>query len=86
MGAAFLVFGLGSLNIFMELKGTAELLAEYGLQAAMDGGLQQLFELLLSGYASMAGYVVFKACEYNLVRQIVEAPAAGRDTTDHRPE
>jgi hypothetical protein len=72
MGAAFLCFGIGSVNIFVMLKGTIELLAEYGWQAAMDGAALQLLQLVVSGYASMAGYVVFKACEQRLVRHIVD--------------
>ena len=74
MGLAFFCFGIGSLNLFLMLKGTIELLRDFGWQAAMDGGLQQLVELLVSGYASMAGYVVFKACEYSLVRHIIDVP------------
>ena len=42
----------------------------------MDGGLRQLLELLLTGYASVAAYLVLKVCEYALVRQI--ASGAGR--------
>jgi hypothetical protein len=74
MGVAFFVFGLGTLNIVMLLTGTVELLADNGLQAARDGGLRQLLELIVSGYGSMAGYVVFKACEYSLVRHVVQDP------------
>jgi predicted PurR-regulated permease PerM len=33
-------------------------------------GTLNLFELLLTGYASVAAYVVLKVCEYTLVRQI----------------
>jgi hypothetical protein len=36
----------------------------------MDGGLEQLLELLLTGYACIAAYVVLKVCEYSLVRQM----------------
>jgi hypothetical protein len=36
----------------------------------MDGGLRQLAELLLTGYASMAAYLVAKVCEESLVRQL----------------
>jgi hypothetical protein len=46
------------------------LIAGHGWQAMMDGGLHQLVELLLTGYASVAAYVVLKACEYSLVRRI----------------
>lgn len=74
LGLAFFGFGVGTLNLFMLLKATAELLAAHGWQAVMDGGLRQLVELLLTGYASMLCYVVFKACEYNLVRKIADSP------------
>lgn len=74
LGLAFFSFGVGSLNLFLMLKRTIELLREFGWQAAMDGGLAQLVELILSGYASMAGYVVFKACEYSLVHHIIDVP------------
>ena len=77
MGLAFLGFGAGTLNLFFLLRANAELLAEHGLQAVMDGGLQQLVELLLTGYAGMACYVVFKSCEYALVRHWSE-PATSR--------
>ena len=40
----------------------------------MDGALQQLVELLTTGYVSMAAYVVFKACEHALVHGLVYAP------------
>ena len=39
----------------------------------MDGGLQQLIELLVTGYVSLACYLVFKSCEYTLVRHLSEA-------------
>ena len=72
LGLAFFVFGSGSLNLFFLLKAAnTELLVEHGWQAAMDGAAQRLFELLVTGYVSMAAYVVFKACEHALVRQLV---------------
>jgi hypothetical protein len=54
-----------------DLLANGALIAEHGWRALMDGGLRQLLELLLTGYASMAAYVVLKACEFSLVRQIV---------------
>jgi hypothetical protein len=74
LGLAFFGFGAGTLNLFFLLRANAELLADHGWNAVMDGGLRQLVELLLSGYAGMACYVVFKACEYSLVRQLAESP------------
>jgi hypothetical protein len=67
MGLAFCLFGAGSLNLFYLFKANTALLFEHGWQALMDGGGQQLLELLITGYLSMAAYVVFKACEYSLV-------------------
>jgi hypothetical protein len=82
LGLAFFGFGAGTLNLFFLLRANAELLAQYGWQAVMDGGLRQLVELLLSGYAGMGCYLVFKACEYSLVRHLAEpvrtTQAAGR--------
>jgi len=73
MGLAFFIFGSGSLNLFFLLKANGQLLADNGWQAVMDGALQQLVELLVTGYVSMAAYVVFKACEHALVHHLVDA-------------
>lgn len=87
MGLAFFGFGVGTVNLFLLLQGTLRLLASHGWQAAMDGALQQLLELLLSGYAAMAAYAVFKACEYSLVRHLaqVSAVASGGDAGNRTP-
>jgi hypothetical protein len=71
LGLAFFCFGAGTLNLFVLLRANGALIAEHGWRALADGGLRQLLELLLTGYASMAAYVVLKACEFSLVRQIV---------------
>ena len=76
LGLAFFCFGAGTLNLFVLLRANAVLVATHGWQAIIDGGLRQLVELLLSGYASVAAYVVLKVCEYSLVRQI--ASTSGR--------
>jgi hypothetical protein len=75
LGLAFFVFGSGSLNLFFLLKANADLLATHGWQAIMDGGLQQTLELLVTGYVSVAAYVVFKACEHALVHQLCDPPS-----------
>jgi hypothetical protein len=75
LGLAFFCFGGGTLNLFVLLRANAALITEHGWQAAMDGGLRQLAELLLTGYASMAAYLVAKVCEDSLVRQL----GGGRD-------
>ncbi|MCX8516885.1 MAG: hypothetical protein ORN29_02210 [Rhodoferax sp.] len=66
LGASFFVFGAGSYNLFFLLRSNANLLLAHGWDAVMDGGIAQLLELLLTGYLSMAAYVVFKACEHRL--------------------
>ena len=67
MGLSFLAFGAGSLNLFYVFKANIQLLLDHGWMALMDGGAQQLLELVLTGYASVAAYIVFKTCEYRLV-------------------
>ncbi len=66
-GIAFLGFGLLSLNIVVLLSANLSLLAEHGSMALGDGAAQQLVELLLSGYAALACYLVFKLCERVIV-------------------
>ena len=73
MGLAFFVFGLGTYNLVMLLSANAALIANHGWQALMDGAARQLVELIVSGYLSMAAYVVFKACEYRLAHGLVDA-------------
>jgi uncharacterized membrane protein HdeD (DUF308 family) len=75
MGVAFLGFGVGTLNLIYVAQANLRLLFDYGWLALMDGGGRQLFELLLTGYLSMAAYLVFKACEYRLVHWLSDAPA-----------
>jgi hypothetical protein len=74
LGLAFFVFGSGSLNLFFLLKANADLIAMHGWQAVMDGALLQSLELLVTGYVSIAAYVVFKACEHALVHRLVDTP------------
>ena len=72
MGLAFLAFGAGTVNLFMLLKANTDLVFEHGLQALGDGAAQQLVELLVTAYLSMAAYVVFKTCEYRLVHWLAD--------------
>jgi hypothetical protein len=74
MGLSFFGFGVGTLNLFMLLRANAELFTGYGWQAVEDGGLQQLVELLVTGYLSLSCYVLFKACEFSLVRRVTASP------------
>jgi hypothetical protein len=90
LGVSFLAFGAGTLNLFVVFKSNLALLFEHGWMAAMDGGGRQLAELVFSGYASMAAYVVFKACEYRLVHWLSDAPGShpqipGKTHEDRHP-
>ena len=70
MGLAFFVFGAGTFNIFMLLTANFGVISRNGWQALMDGAARQLVELVVTGYLSMASYVVFKACEYRLTHAL----------------
>jgi hypothetical protein len=72
MVVAFLVFGAGTYNLFLLLKANLELIAEHGTQALADGAAQQFVELMLSAVVSMAAYVLFKACEHQLVHRLCD--------------
>jgi len=72
MGLAFLSFGAGTFNLFTVLKASTELVFNYGWMALADGAAQQLVELLVTTYLSMAAYVLFKACEHRLVHWLAE--------------
>ncbi len=80
---AFLGFGAGTVNLFMLLAANLRLIAEHGWIALADGALRQLLELVLTAVLSLGAYVVFKACEYRLVRDFAEGgkpdPANERD-------
>jgi hypothetical protein len=67
LGLSFLGFGIETVNLASLLKLNLDLVVEHGWQALMDGAAMQLLELLVSAYAAMAFYVVFKACEHRLV-------------------
>jgi hypothetical protein len=70
MGLAFFVFGAGTYNIVMLFSANAELISNYGWQALMDGGALQFLELVVTGYLSLAAYVVFKTCEHKLTHDL----------------
>jgi hypothetical protein len=76
MGLAFFVFGVGTYNIFMLLSANIDLIAHHGWMALMDGAARQFVELVITGYLSMAAYVVFKACELRLARELSGAAPA----------
>lgn len=72
LGISFFVFGIGTLNLFFVARANFGLIARHGWQGLMEGGAQQLLEVLATGYVSMLAYVVFKACESSLVRDLLD--------------
>ncbi len=72
MGLSFFVFGAGTYNLVMLLKANVALVADYGWQALMDGAARQFVELIVTGYLSLAAYVVFKTCEHRLTHALYE--------------
>ena len=71
LGGAFLLFGAGSLNLVFVLKANLDLIVDHGWQALTDGAAAQLLEIVITGYFSMAAYIVFKVCEYALVHDLI---------------
>ena len=76
MGLAFFTFGVGTYNIFMLFSANIGLIAHHGWLALMDGAARQFAELIITGYLSMAAYVVFKACEHRLTHDLASAEPA----------
>ncbi len=68
---SFILFGAGSLNLFNMFRLNLGLIAEHGVTALADGAAQQLLELVFTLAASMAAYVIFKACEHSLVNGLI---------------
>ncbi len=66
LGLSFFAFGAGTLNLGLLFMANARFIGEHGWQAVMDGALGQLLQLILSGYLSIAAYVVFETCEHRL--------------------
>jgi hypothetical protein len=59
-------------------------IARHGWRALMDGAARQFVELLVTGYLSMAAYIVFKACEYRLAHELSD-PAHSHDSDSGKP-
>ena len=72
MGLSFLLFGVASLNLFYVARANFSLISEHGWQALVDGGAQRFLEVLMTGYLSMAAFVVAKACEVRLVHWLAD--------------
>jgi len=70
LGLSFLMFGAATVNLAILLNLNIHLWLDVGWQAAMDGALSQLLQLLGLGYAAMLMYIVFKCCERVLVESL----------------
>ena len=77
MGLFFLAFGFISVNLFVVLKANIELFIEHGAMVIEDGALQQLGELMLSGYLSVVFFLLFKICERIIVDRLTGKSPAG---------
>ncbi|HEY1090893.1 MAG TPA: hypothetical protein VGE47_07375 [Burkholderiaceae bacterium] len=70
MTLAFVAFGLLSLDLVRLVAANTHLLSEYGWQAAMDGALWQLLELVLNAFAAVTAWLFFKLCETALLQRL----------------
>jgi hypothetical protein len=77
MGLCFVLFGLLSLNLLHTLGANLEFLGMHGVDAVREGGLQQLGELIATGYAAALFYVCFKLCERALVERLAASRSRG---------
>jgi hypothetical protein len=66
LGFGLLIFGACTVNLGLLLMANLQLLQNYGLQAVMDGAIAQLVQIVLTGYAGLVAYVMFKSCEHRL--------------------
>ncbi len=73
MGASFVLFGFVTLNLLHLLSANFEYLSTYGLDAALEGGLLQLAEMIGSGYFGAVCYIFFKLCEKVLIERLAAA-------------
>jgi hypothetical protein len=67
MGVFGGLFAVTSYNLLMLFSANFHFIATYGWMAVADGGVLQLVELIVSGYLSMAFYILFKGCLYGLL-------------------
>jgi hypothetical protein len=80
MGAAFLLFGVTSVNLYTLLAANINLFLEYGTMVIADGALRQLAGLLGSVVLCILFYLVFALCDRTLVRRLTEKALRERGT------
>jgi hypothetical protein len=70
MGVFIGAFALCSLNLAYLFMANFRLLSQYGVMAALDGGVLQFIELVFWGYLSLGFYLLFKGCVDGLLRRV----------------
>ena len=87
MGAAGGGVAVCTFHLYETFSANFELLTTYGVMGLVDGGLRQLLELILWGYAGMACYLVFKGCVDGLLYRVPKRapPQPPSSPTDPSP-
>ena len=67
---SFVTFGWLSFDLIRIFSANAEYLVDNGWQGLMDGGFEQLVDLVLTTLAAMVFYIVFKLCEAVLMQRL----------------
>jgi len=67
---SFLVFGKLSFDLIHLFSANADYLLDNGWTGLVDGGLQQLLELLATSCGAMIAYLIFKLCENAMVERL----------------
>ncbi len=67
---SFLAFGKLSVDLIHLFSANAEYLLDNGWIGLLEGGLQQLLELILTACAAMLFYLLFKLCEQALLERL----------------
>jgi len=80
MCSSFGLFGAGTLNIFNMFSTNWDMITQSGLMALATGSLSQLMELLGTLFLSMFFYVIFKACEHQLIHHITQGVSRLEDS------
>jgi hypothetical protein len=70
MGMFAGLFAITSYDLLMLFSANFNFITTYGVMALMEGGLRQFVELVISGYLSLAFYILFKGCLYGLLARV----------------
>ena len=67
---SFVTFGWLSFDLIRIFSANAEYLLDNGWQGLMDGGFEQLLDLVLTTLLAMLFYMLFKLCEGVLIQRL----------------